>query len=100
MSARKSEFVTVPAHQLAYLKVICRAASRAAAKAQQASLSARAELADTVAVGARPAQLHHVLQLHRDAIQKMNIVLFLGQLYVAAFRRHSPQGPLLAQDDR
>ncbi|NUO73773.1 MAG: hypothetical protein HOQ10_13795, partial [Frateuria sp.] len=43
-------------------------------------------------------QLQHVWRLHREAIQKMNIVLFFGQLYVSAFRRHPPQGPSLAWD--
>jgi len=100
MTAKKSEFVTVPAHQLGYLKVICSAASRAASKAQEAATTARAELADAVATGIKPAQLQHVWRLHREAIQKMNIVLFFGQLYVAAFRRHSPQGPTLAWDGR
>jgi len=100
MPAKKAEFVTVPEHQLGYLKVICNAASRAAAKAQEAATAARAELADAVATGLQPAQLQHVWRLHREAIQKMNIVLFFGQLYVAAFRRHSPQGPTLAWEGR
>lgn len=96
MTGKKAEFVTVPQHQLGYLKVICAAASRAAAGAQESATAARAELADAVATGMKPAQLQHVWRLHRDAVQKMNIVLFFGQLYVAAFRRHSPQGPSLA----
>ena len=100
MAGKKSDFVTVPAPQLGYLKVICSAASRAAAKAQEAATAARAELADAVATGIKPAQLQHVWRLHREAIQKLNIVLFFGQLYVAAFRRHSPQGPSLAWDGR
>jgi hypothetical protein len=96
MPARKNEFVVVPQHQLGYLKVICAAASRAAARAQEAATAARAELADAVATGLHPAQLQHVWRLHREAIQKMNIVLFFGQLYVSAFRKHPPQGPSLA----
>ena len=96
MSSKPGEFVVVPQHQLAYLKVICGAASRAAAKAQESANAARAELADAVATGMRPSQLQHVWRLHRDAIQKMNIVLFFGQLYVSAFRKHPPQGPSLA----
>jgi hypothetical protein len=96
----KSAFVVVPQHQLGYLKVICQAASRAAARAQEAATTARVELADAVATGLHPSQLQHAWRLHRDAIQKMNIVLFFGQLYVAAFRRHSPQGPTLAWDGR
>ena len=96
--ASKSGFVVVPQHQLGYLKVICQAASRAAAHAQEAANGARVELADAVATGLHPTQLQHAWRLHRDAIQKMNIVLFFGQLYVSAFRRHSPQGPTLAWD--
>ena len=96
----KSGFVVVPQHQLGYLKVICQAASRAAARAQEAATAARVELADAVATGLHPTQLQHAWRLHRDAIQKMNIVLFFGQLYVAAFRRHSPRGPSLAWDGR
>ncbi|TFZ02246.1 hypothetical protein EZ313_13310 [Ramlibacter henchirensis] len=98
MPARRSEFVVVPQHQLGYLKVVCSAASRAAAKAQQSATAARAELADAVATGVKPAQLQHVWRLHREAVQKMNIVLFFGQLYVSAFRRHPPQGPTMAWD--
>jgi hypothetical protein len=96
MSGKKAEFVVVPEHQLGYLKVICAAASRAAAKSQEAANVARAELAEAVATGLRPSQLQHVWRLHREAIQKMNIVLFFGQLYVSAFRRHPPRGPSLA----
>jgi hypothetical protein len=94
-----NEFVMVPQHQMVYLKVICSAASRAAAKAQEAAAAARMELADAVAEGLNAGQLQHAWRLHRDAIQKMNIVLFFGQLYVAAFRRRQPRGPLLAWDD-
>lgn len=96
MTGSKSEFVVVPEHQLGYLKVLCGAASRAAAKAQHAAASARMELADAVAGGLHPSQMQHAWRLHRDAIQKMNIVLFFGQLYVSAFRKHSPRGPSLA----
>lgn len=98
MPGKKAEFVLVPQHQLGYLKVICAAASRAADKAQKAAAAARAEFADAVATGLKPGQLQHVRRLHREAIQKMNIVLFFGQLYVSAFRRHPPQGPSLAWD--
>jgi hypothetical protein len=91
----KAEFVVVPQHQLGYLKVLCSAASRAATRAQEAAAGARMELADAVATGLHPAQLQHAWRLHRDAIQKLNIVLFFGQLYVSAFRRHAPQGPSL-----
>lgn len=98
MSGKKAEFVIVPEHQLGYLKVVCLAASRAAAKAQDAANVARSELAEAVAGGVKPAQLQHVWRLHREAIQKMNIVLFFGQLYVSAFRKHPPRGPSLAWD--
>lgn len=100
MQGKKSGFVMVPEHQLGYLKVICAAASRAAARAQESASTARGELADAVATGIKPAQMQHVWRLHREAVQKMNIVLFFGQMYVAAFRRHSPQGPSLAWDGR
>ncbi|TFZ08872.1 hypothetical protein [Ramlibacter humi] len=100
MSGKKAGFVVVPEHQMGYLKVICGAASRAAAKAQESANAARSELAEAVATGLKPSQLQHVWRLHREAVQKMNIVLFFGQLYVAAFRRHSPQGPSLAWDGR
>ena len=100
MSGNKVEFVVVPEHQLGYLKVICSAASCAAAKAQLAATAARAELADAVATGLKPAQLQHVWRLHREAIQKLNIVLFFGQLYVSAFRRHPPRGPALVWNGR
>ncbi|WP_332813834.1 hypothetical protein [Ramlibacter sp.] len=100
MSGNKVEFVVVPEHQLGYLKVICSAASRAAAKAQDAAIAARAELADAVGTGLKPAQLQHVWRLHREAIQKLNIVLFFGQLYVSAFRKHPPRGPALAWNGR
>lgn len=93
-----SGFAVVPQHQLGYLKVVCQSASRAAARAQEAATTARVELADAVATGLHPTQLQHAWRLHRDAIQKMNIVLFFGQLYVSAFRKHSPQGPTLAWD--
>ncbi|HYF20351.1 MAG TPA: hypothetical protein VEA40_20970 [Ramlibacter sp.] len=96
MAGSKSEFVVVPEHQLGYLKVLCGAASRAAAKAQHSAAAARMELADAVASGLHQPQLQNAWRLHRDAIQKMNIVLFFGQLYVAAFRKHSPRGPSLA----
>ncbi|MGZ5180209.1 MAG: hypothetical protein ACXWC6_13865 [Ramlibacter sp.] len=99
MSGKKGEFVVVPQHQLGYLKVICNAASRAAARAQETAAAARLELSDAVAGSLRPSQLQHVWRLHREAIQKMNIVLFFGQLYVSAFRRHPPQGPALAWDE-
>lgn len=95
MQAKRAEFAVVPQHQLGYLKVVCAAASRAAAKAQASAIAARAELADAVATGLHPAQLQNVWRLHREAVQKMNIVLFFGQLYVSAFRRHGPQGPSL-----
>ena len=98
MPGKKAEFVVVPEHQLGYLKVICAAASRSAARAQESATAARAELADAVATGLKPAQLQHVWRLHREAFQKLNIVLFFGQLYVSAFRRHPPQGPSLAWD--
>jgi len=99
MSGNKGEYMVVPYHQLGYLKVICSAASRAAARAQQTAASARADLADAVASGLKPAQLQHAWRLHREAIQKMNIVLFFGQLYVSAFRRHPPRGPSLSWDE-
>jgi hypothetical protein len=99
MSGNKGEFVVVPYHQLGYLKVICNAASRAATRAQETAAAARLELADAVADGLRPSQLQHTWRLHREAIQKMNIVLFFGQLYVSAFRRHPPRGPSLAWDE-
>ncbi|GAC1529580.1 MAG: hypothetical protein NVS2B4_08000 [Ramlibacter sp.] len=99
MSGNKGQYAVVPYHQLAYLKVICSAASRAATRAQESAAAARLELADTVASGLKPAQLQHVWELHRVAIQKMNIVLFFGQLYVSAFRRHPPRGPSLARDE-
>ena len=99
MSGKKCEFVVVPYHQLGYLKVICSAASRAAARAQQSAAAARLEMADAVGAGLKPSQLQHAWRLHREAIQKMNIVLFFGQLYVSAFRRHPPQGPSLAWDE-
>jgi hypothetical protein len=99
MSGNKGEYMVVPYHQLGYLKVICSAASRAAARAQQSAASARADLADAVASGLKPAQLQHAWRLHREAIQKMNIVLFFGQLYVSAFRRHPPRGPSLTWDE-
>jgi hypothetical protein len=95
----RSGFVMIPPHQMGYLKVLCSAASRAAARAQEAATAARMELADTVAGGLHPSQLQHAWRLHRDAIQKMNIVLFFGQLYVSAFRRHPPRGPSLAWDE-
>jgi hypothetical protein len=98
-SNSRGGFVMVPQHQMGYLKVICGAASRAAARAQDAAAAARMELADTVATGLHPSQLQHAWRLHRDAIQKMNIVLFFGQLYVSAFRRHPPRGPSLAWDE-
>jgi hypothetical protein len=98
MSGKKAEFVVVPEHQLGYLKVVCQAASRAATKAQDAATAARAELADAVADGLKPTQLQHVWRLHREAIHKMNVVLFFGQLYVSAFRKHPPRGPSLAWD--
>ena len=98
-SRSKAEFALVPQHQLGYLKTICGAASRAAARAQQSAAAARADLADAVASGLKPAQLQHAWRLHREAIQKMNIVLFFGQLYVSAFRRHPPRGPSLSWDD-
>src|SRR3954467_4069711 len=85
MADKKTGYVMVPQHQLGYLKVICSAASRAAARAQEAATAGRAELADSVATGMKPAQLQHVWRLHREALQKMNIVLFFGQLYVSAF---------------
>ncbi|HYD76287.1 hypothetical protein [Ramlibacter sp.] len=100
MSGNRIQFVEVPAHQLGYLKVICSAASRAAAKAQEAATAARAEMADSVANGLKPSQLQHVWRLHREAIQKLNIVLFFGQLYVSAFRKHPPRGPALAWNGR
>lgn len=100
MSGNKVPFVVVPAHQLGYLRVICQAASRAAAQAQEAASAARAELADAVATGLEPSQLQHVWRLHREAIQKLNIVLFFGQLYVSAFRQHPPRGPALAWNGR
>lgn len=99
MSGNKGEFVVVPHHQLGYLKVICSAASRAATRAQETAAAARLELADAVSDGLRPSQLQHAWRLHREAIQKMNIVLFFGQLYVSAFRRHPPRGPSLAWDE-
>ena len=99
MSGNKGEFVVVPYHQLSYLKVICSAASRAATRAQETAAAARLELADAVSDGLRPSQLQHTWRLHREAIQKMNIVLFFGQLYVSAFRRHPPRGPSLAWDE-
>jgi hypothetical protein len=99
MSGKKGEFVVVPEHQLGYLKVICSAASRAAARAQESAAAARVELADAVASGLKPSQLQHAWRLHREAIQKMNIVLFFGQLYVSAFRRHPPRGPSLVWDE-
>jgi hypothetical protein len=100
MSGKKVEFVVVPEHQMSYLKTICSAASRAAARAQDTAAEARMELADAVSGGLKPTQLQHAWRLHREAIQKMNIVLFFGQLYVSAFRRHSPQGPTLAWEDK
>ena len=99
MSGNKGEYVVVPHHQLGYLKVICSAASRAAARAQESAAAARLELADAVAGGLEPSQLQHAWRLHREAIQKMNIVLFFGQLYVSAFRRQPPRGPSLAWDE-
>lgn len=93
-----NDVVLVPEHQLGYLRTICAAASRAAARAQEAAAAARLELADAVATGLHPAQLQHAWRLHREAIQKINIVCFFGQLYVAAFRRHPPRGPALAWD--
>lgn len=98
-SNNRSEIVLIPQHQMGYLKVICGAASRAAAKAQESAAAARMELADTVAAGLHPSQLQHAWRLHREAIQKLNIVLFFGQLYVSAFRRHPPRGPSLAWDE-
>jgi hypothetical protein len=98
-SPSKADYVIVPQHQLGYLKTICGAASRAAARAQEAASAARVELADAVATGLHPSQLQHAWRLHREAIQKINIVCFFGQLYVAAFRRHSPRGPALAWDE-
>ncbi|MBK0392832.1 hypothetical protein [Ramlibacter algicola] len=100
MSSKPGEFVVVPQHQLGYLKTICSAASRAAARAQESAAAARLELADAVTGGLKPSQLQHAWRLHREAIQKMNIVLFFGQLYVAAFRKHSPQGPTLSWNGR
>ena len=99
MSSKQGEFVVVPQHQLGYLKTICSAASRAAARAQETAAAARLELADAVTGGLKPSQLQHAWRLHREAIQKMNIVLFFGQLYVSAFRRHPPRGPALAWDE-
>jgi hypothetical protein len=99
-SDNRGGMVMVPQHQIGYLKVVCSAASRAAARAQEAAAAARLELADTVASGLHPGQMQHAWRLHRDAIQKMNIVLFFGQLYVSAFRRPSPRGPSLAWDER
>jgi hypothetical protein len=100
MGSKKVDFVVVPEHQMAYLKEVCSAASRAASKAQESANVARSELAEAVASGPRPSQLQHVWRLHREAVQKMNIVLFFGQLYVSAFRRNAPQGPSLAWNGR
>ena len=95
----KAEYVMVPSHQLDYLKVVCGAASTSARRAQEAATAARMEMADAVATGLHPSQLQQAWRLHRDAIQKLNIVLFFGQLYVAAFRRNQPRGPTMAWDD-
>ena len=96
---RSTDIVLVPQHQLGYLRTLCAAASRAAARAQAAASGARLEVADALATGLHPSQLQHAWRLHREAIQKINIVCFFGQLYVAAFRRHSPRGPSLAWDE-
>ncbi len=50
--------------------------------------------------GSKPSQLQHVWRLHREALQKLNIVLFFGQLYVSAFRKHPPRGPALDWNGR
>lgn len=89
----------VPEHQLGYLKAMCGAASRAAARAQDSATAAHLRLVDSIDDGVQPAQLQAVWRLQRDAIQKMNIVLFFGQLYVAAFRSAPPRGPSLAWDE-
>jgi hypothetical protein len=98
-SKSKGRFVMVPEHQLGYLKVMCGAASRAAARAQESAAAARLKLVDSLDEGVQPAQLQSVWRLQRDAIQKMNIVLFFGQLYVSAFRTRPPAGPSLAWDE-
>ncbi|HZY19609.1 MAG TPA: hypothetical protein VFE82_14125 [Ramlibacter sp.] len=95
----KGDFVMVPAHQIGYLRVICGAASRAAARAQESAAAARLEMVDAIGTGIHPSQLQHAWRLQREAIQKMNVVLFFGQLYVSTFRRHPPRGPSLAWDD-
>ena len=95
----KGNYVMVPEQQLGYLKVMCGAASRAAARAQESATAARLRLVDSLDDGVQPDQLQSVWRLQRDAIQKMNIVLFFGQLYVAAFRSVPPRGPSLAYDD-
>jgi hypothetical protein len=97
---RKTDLVLVPPHQLGYLKSLCQAASRAAARAQEAAATARLELADKVAGGVQPGQLQHAWRLHRDAIQKLNIVLFFGQLYVAAFRGQPARGKTLTGEEQ
>lgn len=93
-----TDVVLVPEHQLGYLRTLCAAASRAAARAQEAAAAARLELADCGVAGLYPAQLQHAWRLHREAIQKINIVCFFGQLYVAAFRRQPERGAALAWD--
>ncbi len=97
---RKADLVLVPPHQLGYLKTLCQAASRAAARAQEAASAARLELADKVGGGVQPGQLQHAWRLHREAIQKLNIVLFFGQLYVAAFRREPLRGKTLTGEEQ
>ena len=44
--------------------------------------------ADAVATGMKPAQLQHVWRLHRDAVQKLNIVLFFGQFVTIGVLEH------------
>ena len=99
VSKSKGSYVMVPEHQLGYLKEMCGAASRAAARAQESAAAARMKLVDSLDDGVQPGQLQSVWRLQRDAIQKMNIVLFFGQLYVSAFRSMPPRGPSLAWDD-
>lgn len=96
---RKADVVLVPPRQLGALRALCQAASAAANRAQQVAAAARLELADGALAGARPSQLELACRLQREAIQRLNLVLFLGQLYVAAFRIEPARGPTLRGEE-